>query len=294
MKRPNLRSATTLIELLVASGILGLLTGLLLGAVQQVREAASRSRCANNLRQIGLALHQSHGAHGVLPPGVSYREGTDPFPFLSWNARLLPFLEQNQMWAQVEQAYAQTRTFQLTPPHLSATVLPIFGCPSDARTRTPGTLPNTGAAFTSYLGVEGTNQFRQDGVLFLDSAVRFADIPDGLSSTLLVGERPPSTDQRLGWWYAGWGQNQDGSAEMVLGTLERNFGRWATVCPPGPFSFGPGDLDKQCDAFHFWSLHPGGAHFLLGDGSVHLIRYTAASLMPAFATRAGGEVAELP
>jgi prepilin-type processing-associated H-X9-DG protein len=110
----------------------------------------------------------------------------------------------------------------------------------------------------------------------------------------MVGERPPSADQRLGWWYAGVGQDLNGSAEMVLGVLERNFGTWSAVCPPGPFSFGPGRANEQCDAFHFWNLHIGGANFLFADGSVHFLPYSAAPIMPALATRAGGEVAGMP
>src|SRR5207249_1105130 len=82
---------------------------------------------------------------------------------------------------------------------------------------------------------------------------------------------------------------KDGSAEMVLGVLERNFGRWGRLCPPGPFPYGPGRVTNQCDAFHFWSLHPGGANFLFADGSVQFLSYSAASIMAPLATRAGGE-----
>ncbi len=144
-------------------------------------------------------------------------------------------------------------------------------------------------AFTDYLGVEGINQNRKDGVLFLDSTVRFADITDGTSNTLAVGERPPSTDGWYGWWYAGWGQNQDGSADMVLGVREKNYSARAASCPIGPYEYGPGRPDNMCDTFHFWSHHPGGANFLFADGSVHFLPYSARAVMRALATRAGGE-----
>jgi prepilin-type processing-associated H-X9-DG protein len=143
--------------------------------------------------------------------------------------------------------------------------------------------------------VEGTDQFRHDGLLYLDSRLRFAAIRDGTSTTLMVGERPPSADKSLGWWYAGWGQQKNGSADSVLGVQELNTSpKTQKICPPGPYDFRPGNLDNPCDAFHFWSLHPGGAHFLFADGSVHFLRYSVAPLMPALATRAGGETVTLP
>src|SRR5262249_51159207 len=124
---------------------------------------------------------------------------------------------------------------------------------------------------------------------------RLADIHDGISNTLLAGERPPSADHNLGWWYAGWGQNRDGSAESVLGVNEMNTYSWTQGrCPPGPYEFQPGAVNNMCDAFHFWSLHSGGANFVLCDGSVHFLTYSAAPVMPALATRAGGEVVTIP
>jgi prepilin-type processing-associated H-X9-DG protein len=149
-------------------------------------------------------------------------------------------------------------------------------------------------AFTIYLGVEGISQFTQDGMLFLDSTVRLTDALDGLSNTLLVGERPPSTDEVWGWWYAGEGQGKDGSGDMVLGVRERNTYIPGT-CPKGPYHYGPGNLYNQCDCLHFWSLHPGGgANFLFGDGAIRFVAYSADPIMPALATRAGGEAVDLP
>ncbi len=284
----------TLIELVVVIAILGVLVGLLIPAVQQVRGAADRARCTNNLRQIGLALQQYHDAYRILPPGVSYKDGSDRHPFMSWHTRLLPYLDQTALWDRALRAYAQQRVFQAAP-HPRDTVLAVYACPSDGRTLNVGVV-NGGfrVALTSYLGVEGTNQFRGDGLLYLDSRVRFANVSDGLSNTLMVGERPPSADLHFGWWYAGWGQNKDGSADMVLGLLERNFGDRFLGCPPGPFPYGPGSLTNQCDALHYWSLHRGGANFGFADGSVRFIPYSASSLMPPAATRAGGEASSSP
>lgn len=287
--RPS-RPAFTLLELLVVIALLAVLVGLLLSAVQRVRAAADRVTCANRLRQIGLALHGYHETHRTLPPGMSGPRGVFPYPFLSWNARILPYLEQHPLWREVQRAYDQDPDFLHLPPHVHRqTVVRDFSCPSDRRTLTLSTrLRGPQMAFTAYLGVAGIDFTRNDGLLFLDSRVRLADIADGTSNTLLVGERPPSTNERFGWWYAGWGQSQDGSAEMVLGVRERNVSD--RDCWEGHYSFGSGRLDNQCDMYHFWSLHTGGgAHFLFGDGSVRFLPYSAAPLMRALATRQGGE-----
>lgn len=286
----------SLVEVLVVIGIIGTLIGLLVPAVQRVRDAALRTHCTNNLRQIGLALHQYHDLEGSLPPGMSYRDGADRYPFMSWNTRILPFLEQQALWTQAQKAYALDRSFYDNPPHTNRTeVVSLFSCPADPRTLAVEQLADgQRVAFTDYLGVEGINYFRLNGVLFLDSRIGFADISDGTSHTLCVGERPPSADGILGWWYAGEGQSKDGSGDMVLGVQERNIGTFGRECPLGPYSFGPGRTKNQCDAFHFWSLHIGGAHFLMADGSVRFFSYSASSIMPALATRNGGESESVP
>lgn len=148
-------------------------------------------------------------------------------------------------------------------------------------------------ALTSYVGVEGLDYLTIDGCLYLDSRTRFGDISDGLSNTLLVGERPPSKDRRLGWLYAGTGQAFSGSAEMVLGVRELNVSLQDSQCWVGPYEFSLGSFNNQCDLFHYWSPHANGANFLLADGSVHFLNYSMAALMPALASRAGGETANL-
>jgi prepilin-type processing-associated H-X9-DG protein len=81
---------------------------------------------------------------------------------------------------------------------------------------------------------------------------------------------------------------------MILGVTERNDGPMYRGCPRGPYSFSPGQPGNQCDAFHFWSLHTGGANFLFADGSVHFLTYSAGPIMPALATRGGGEAVTVP
>jgi prepilin-type N-terminal cleavage/methylation domain-containing protein len=287
-------AAFTLIELLVVIAIVAVLLGLLLPAVQKVRDAAARVKCANNLHQIGLAAHLYHDAMGSLPPGMrSPAFRNQPYPYASWLTMLLPYIEQGNLWKATVAAYRKARSPYKNPPHIGlATVIPIFACPADPRADQVQFAPRDkfNVALTSYLGVEGQDLYSKDGLLFRDSAIRFADITDGMSNTLLAGERPASSDFQFGWWYAGAGQRFSGSAEMVLGVREPNLlPVMKGSCPPGIYSYAPGSLKNQCDMFHFWSPHIGGAFFLFEDGSVHFIPYAAASLLPALASRDGGE-----
>jgi prepilin-type processing-associated H-X9-DG protein len=288
------RHAVTIVELLVVVAIIGLSVGLLLAGVQKMRAAAHMTECKNNIRQIAVALHQFHDKEKRLPQGISIRDSSQPF--LSWNARILPFLEQEVLWQLTLRAFAQDTDFRNVPPHAHrAHVIPQFSCPADDRTSVPSTRLLNGfpVSFTAYLGVWGNDYARPTGVLFADSCVRFCDVTDGMSNTLLVGERPPSPDERLGWWYAGWGQNKTGSAEMLLGVEELNSLSGYEACPSGPYRFTEGRVNDRCDAFHYWSLHSGGAHFAFCDGSVRFLPYSAGLVLPALATRAGGEAASI-
>ncbi|HET6572015.1 MAG TPA: DUF1559 domain-containing protein [Fimbriiglobus sp.] len=296
MCRARCHRGLTLIELLVVISIIGVLIGLTLAGVQRVRVAATRASCQNNLRQIGFALANHHAAYGHFPAGISLGDA-EPLPYLGWLARLLPYIEQDAAWGQVEPAYRATRDFTASPPHPITVLVSIYGCPADGRVWQVNTTRNELlVANTSYLGITGIRHARRDGVLYKNSKTRYADIPDGTSNTLLAGERPPSADFWYGWWYAGFGTDSTGTADMVLGVKEAT---GAVIDPivsgcPGPSSFRPGSLIDNCDAFHFWSLHFGGANFLFADGSVHFLRYAARDVLPALATRAGGEAVPLP
>jgi prepilin-type processing-associated H-X9-DG protein len=285
----------TLLELLVVTAIVGLIAGLIIPAVQSVRASAHRIACSNNLKQIGLALHAFHDQHGQLPTGCSYQGRESGQPHMSWLTRLLPFFEQDALWNDSLRAFEQEKFFQRRP-HLPilGRFMTSFNCPSDPRSATPHDFGVFRAAFTNYLGVEGTDLLRLDGVLFLNSKIGLKHVVDGTSSTLAAGERPPSADGMLGWWYAGWGQLRTGSAEMILGVRELRVHPRYRACSPGPYSFQPAASDDVCDAFHFWSHHPGGAHFAYCDGSVRFLAYSADGIMPALATRAGGEAVSVP
>ncbi|MFO0811481.1 MAG: DUF1559 domain-containing protein [Gemmataceae bacterium] len=284
------RCAFTLIELLVALSIVGVLVGLILPAVQMVRAAAQRTQCQNNLKQIGLALHADHDTRRHFPAGCSFRDGTDPQPHMTWMTRLLPQLDYEALWRDAEKAFEQVRFFE-GPPHLPilGRPMPPFTCPSDNAAQTAQDYKAFRVAFTDYLGVEGHNLFKRNGILFCDSNVRLGEITDGTANTLLVGERPPSPDRYLGWWYAGWGQLKTGSLDSTLGVREQCVHPRYWSCGRGPYHFELGSATDRCAAFHFWSHHPGGVHFLFADGSVRFLTYPADPLLPALATRAGGE-----
>jgi prepilin-type processing-associated H-X9-DG protein len=222
--------------------------------------------------------------------------GDSSEPYLSWLARTLPYIERGALWEQTEGAYRIDKNF-LSPVHSARqTVVPMFLCPADSRISSAASKDITGhpVAYTSYLGVEGRNAGLRDGLLYTDSRHKLGDATDGTSCTLLIGERPPSANLDLGWWYAGWGQRQNGDAEFLLGARTRCYNGSAATCAEGPYHFTPGRFDNPCNAFHFWSPHTGGAHFVLADGSVRFLRYAADDIMPALATRAGGEAVTLP
>jgi prepilin-type N-terminal cleavage/methylation domain-containing protein/prepilin-type processing-associated H-X9-DG protein len=299
------RPAFTLIELLVVLAIIAMLIGLILPAVQKVREAANRMRCQSNLRQIGLALHSYHDTNGAFPPGHSV--STSSMPDVGWPTRILPFIDQDNLWSSVLSAYALRKDpFNLTHTAFGK-VIRLYVCPSDPRVEVPlkhtrtdlvtGQTVTYPIGFLSYLGVEGRSRFQFDGMIFPDSATRMLDATDGASNTLLVGERPPSADLQAGWWYAGIGDDFQGTSDFFLGVREvrPRKARYAQ-CPLGPYEYTPGqsNFQYQCDMFHFWSPHSGGGHFLLVDGSVHFLNYSVNPLMPALASRAGGEPVTLP
>ncbi len=291
----QIRKAITLIELIVVLAIIAILLALLLPAIQRARSASQSIKCKNNLKQIGIALYLYHDQKGMFPPGVSSGSQLEPYPDMSWLTRLLPFIEQNGLWDESIIAYGIDPFFE-SPSHfpILKTVIPSFICPADFTAGNAWNFVQFEVAFTSYLGVEGTNQLTKDGLLYRDSQVRAVDVTDGLSNTLMVGERPPSADRRFGWWYAGWGQSRDGSCDMVLGARELIVDPLCLDCPASSNQFQQGNPKSKCDMFHFWSFHQGGANFLLADGSVRFLGYEFNSVLPALATRGGGEVVGLP
>jgi prepilin-type N-terminal cleavage/methylation domain-containing protein len=299
------RSGFTLIELLVVIAIIAILIGLLVPAVQKVRGAAARLECANNLHNIGLALHNYNDQQGSLPNGVVV--SSDPWhPYWSWMALLLPYIEQDNLYRQAD-VWAHTPGpyhswpwggYWLNPPAppnpALYTLVKTWTCPSDTRSLVVEYAEGLSVALTEYLGVSGTANGASDGVLYWGSTVRVIDMTDGTSNTLLVGERPASADMVYGWWFAGAGYSgrttgQIGTGDVVLGANELGYAA-SMGCPASKASFQPGRLDQTCDQVHFWSLHTGGGNFLFGDASTHFLTYNAANALPALVTRNGGEV----
>jgi prepilin-type N-terminal cleavage/methylation domain-containing protein/prepilin-type processing-associated H-X9-DG protein len=294
------RRAFTLIELLVVIAIISILIGLLLAAVQNVRAAAARLDCQNRLKQLALALHNYHDTRQGFPPGHRSQSHPDRMPYSGWTCSALPFVEQSALAAQEQAAYKLDLNPFHNPPHTNlAKVVPAFICPMDSRIASPQVALRTGtlAGFTSYLGVAGLDAVTtRNGMLFQDSITRLTDVPDGTSNTLLLGERPPSADFQFGWWYAGVGQQLTGSADLVLGVREPNLQviTVGSTCGPGRYPFTSSSFNDPCGMFHFWSPHSGGANFAFADGSVRFLSYSADSILPALATRAGGESVVIP
>jgi prepilin-type processing-associated H-X9-DG protein len=312
-RRATLRpSAFSVIELLIVTAIVGLLVGLALPAVQSARESARRIQCLNNLKQIGLALHHHHDVRGRIPPHAATGDPHDPNVLLQWTAFILPQVEQTALWTASEQACRLETNTSKNPPHVGyATVLQIFVCPSDSRLLSSLSIDGNRAAFTSYMGVSGSPHggtviyeggrallFPAPGVFGLFGRTpgsRFAEITDGTSQTLMVGERPPPVSLEAGRWYAGSAlagvvfPGPDGAMDIPQSTYFVG-----DPCMPSGRGFGPGRIDNPCDRFHFWSVHPGGANFVFADGAVRYLPYSAAKVLPALATRNGGEQVELP
>jgi prepilin-type N-terminal cleavage/methylation domain-containing protein/prepilin-type processing-associated H-X9-DG protein len=289
----------TLIELLVVIAIIGILIGLLLPAVQAAREAARRAQCVNNLKQVGIALHNYHNVHLTLPPGYvsSFTtNGDDTGPGWGWAAMILPQLEQSPIYGAIN--------FNLSielPANQTARLanLTVFLCPSDSvkpawtamhedPTTGQPTTPICDIAPSNYVGVFGISEpgVNGEGVFSRDSFVRFQNVSDGLSQTTLVGER----SHRLG--EATWTGSVTGAVLApppdAVGASHPEIGA-GMILGHGGEGAGPGAVNSEVNMF--FSMHGQGAHFLFGDGHVSFLRATMDyKTYLALLTRAGGEV----
>jgi prepilin-type N-terminal cleavage/methylation domain-containing protein len=309
------RSGFTLIELLVVIAIIAILIGLLLPAVQKIREAANRMKCSNNLKHMGLALHNYNDTYGQLPKGNTAWVNVTVSPWegsWSWEAQIQPFIEGDNI-ARMAKTFASSGGSNYYSWYNPACPIKqkIYTCPSDSRggQACPAALAGLPAgcdqAITSYLGNAGTTSTAFDGVLYKDSVVKLTDMTDGTSNTFMVGERPPSQDLNFGWWFAAYGYDGQGNGDCVMTSndiaIANYFANSGNSYSPGSLpcdappaqkvGMGPGNPNRYCDGSHYWSFHPGGTLFLWGDGATRFMSYTRNPLLAALSTRAGGEVA---
>jgi len=272
------RFGFTLLELLIVSAILSVLSGLFLGGIQKVREAGSKLRCGNNLKEVGLAVHHYHDDYRHVPAcrdDVNVCSGPRGWPY-----KILPYLDEAALFA------AAT-----ADPASGDNRLAVFACPSDPREFGP-------YGITSYVGVTGSayQPFGASNGVFVPSnsvGIRLTDITDGLSNTLMAGERPPSADMIWGWWFFTDFDNLLAAdknsciAEYVGSEIQSRYAN----CTNSRFS--PGGITDDCAVEHFWSAHSDGANWLFADGSVRFLSYAAADLIIPLSTRNGGETVEI-
>ncbi|RLS52497.1 MAG: DUF1559 domain-containing protein [Planctomycetota bacterium] len=297
------RRGFTLIELLVVIAIIAVLIALLLPAVQQAREAARRTQCKNNLKQIGLALHNYHEQSRVFPPGWIAVDGTTGLMSAhaggsgaGWGLMILPQLDQSPLY----------NRFNLNVPihdpantQLITTSIPAYLCPSDAGTAPKWSIEEEGSpgtilaelATANYVAAFGTDeldgcenapgtapvlangQCRGNGVSYHNSRTGIRDLTDGTTSTLMVGERKTRAD--LGWWSTWVGMVPEGEEafQRVMGSIDHT----------------PNHPSAHLDDFS--SYHVGGTQFLMADGHVRFISENIdVGLYQALGTIQGGEV----
>lgn len=254
------RTGFTLVELLVVIAIIGVLIALLLPAVQQAREAARRNACSNNLKQIGLALHNHHDTHGKFPPG--FIATTGPNSTYGWATYILPFMEQDNIY----QAIGDPTSVLDNSSNKAGAIIDAYLCPSS-------TLPDKhkdGFARSNYVGNGGySNGTGQDynGFFANKSAFKFRDMVDGTSNTIMVGEAE------------GPGDDADGGFPVWSGTIYNKIsysnGRLATLRIGNEANPINGGLSATgADRGPFSSRHPGGAQFVFADGSTHFVPET--------------------
>lgn len=281
----------TLIELLVVIAIIAILIALLLPAVQQAREAARRSTCKNNLKQIGLALHNYHDTHRIFPQMhvESRRTAADDIPtesYLAWTVMLLPFMDQTPLYNKINfDAAWRDSSGTLLQPTLVKTSIPPLNCPSDPMDN--GINTNIGSyGKSNYPGIYSPCDINPtsgagrcyNGAFNNHTARRLRDFTDGPSNVIMVGERTTEDRGSGGVWM--------GTSVVTTNASAGNYGNWpwhtalvrtwqgASATPDPSTIYLINGINNNDGLRYAWSLsssHEGGCHFLLGDGGVRFI-----------------------
>ncbi len=314
------RKGFTLVELLVVIAIIGILIALLLPAVQSARDAARAAQCSNNLKQIGLAIHAYASGWGTLPPGSIHTEcnGNPQYAFMNWAIAILPHLEQQALFDQYDPTLYNSHPDNLPvlQTHLSTMICPVDPHGGELVKPTQGGYSSPGIATGSYKAVSGKRWSTSSGFFDyaptcedngrtanrrgamhmigpgkLSSTVAWANIRDGTSNTMLVGEAMtvPNKQQNatsIVFWASTHSYHNEGTPQPESYTRIADYDKCMELT---------GNWHYQCDR-SYGSLHLGGTmHFVYCDGSVRGINPNIdGTLFEAMATIAGGELVTLP
>jgi prepilin-type N-terminal cleavage/methylation domain-containing protein/prepilin-type processing-associated H-X9-DG protein len=314
------RRAFTLIELLVVIAIIAILIALLVPAVQKVRQAAARAQCANNLKQLGLALHGYHDANRALPTGGDKRGYV--IYAIGWPALVMPYLEEGNRRQAIDAMHSNALYYIMpwrdtAAPHnggspIFTAPVQVFVCPSselgstspdiqypknpEIQATNQGALHYRANGGSSTVGlVQGTWSrhawYTTSGVIYPNSKVRMTDITDGTSNTLLLGETSSALGRPLN--SRGWGGIQPWTwGYYFYFTDEQGWLMIDHKAVTYPIGYTGSFFTNETP---FTSNHNGGVNLLFGDGSVHFLTNTTdLRVLQMLATRAGGEVVAPP
>lgn len=313
ISRRRCRPAFTLVELLVVIAIIGILIAMLLPAVQAAREAARRMQCVGNFKQVGIALHNYHSALNCFPPGVTWDWSINYYGW-SWSVYLLPYLEEEVL----DDSIAYDTAYYVTGGReAGAYSVSVYNCPTDPKAGTwcewaggfsQGPTANDDFRVTNITGVadslrwerNNTNGENCNGIFFGNKNMTIAEITDGTSNTLCVGEVTGARGKRGttdAWYQHSWYTYNCHATNYTINAPVTLSGGRDDVANPIGGTAGNTSLavSQMFNELGFSSWHPGGCHFAMADGSARFFTSDIElETLQALATRAGGETVEFP